>query len=134
MKKRILSLALVVALLLFPITVQGASKKTVKSLELAKTSIIAQVNDYEETEAYVKAKGTASTAITATCSDESVCTVVLEEDEEEPGLTYVGINAGSKPGEAVVTVQTVAKGKKGKRLKAKLKVTVVSELPEDEWE
>ena len=132
MKKRILSLALVVALLLFPITVQGASKKTVKSLELAKTSIIAQVNDYEETEAYVKGKG--STAITATSSDESVCTVVLEEDEEEPGLTYVGINAGSKPGEAVVTVQTVAKGKKGKRLKAKLKVTVVSELPEDEWE
>ena len=132
MKKRILSLALVVALLLFPITVQGTAKKTVKSLELAKTSIIAQVNDYEETEAYVKGKG--STAITATSSDESVCTVVLEEDEEEPGLTYVGINAGSKPGEAVVTVQTVAKGKKGKRLKAKLKVTVVSELPEDEWE
>ena len=132
MKKRILSLALVVALLLFPITVQGTAKKTVKSLELAKTSIIAQVNDYEETEAYVKGKG--STAITATSSDESVCTVVLEEDEEEPGLTYVGINAGSKPGEAVVTVQTVAKGKKGKRLKAKLKVTVVNELPEDEWE
>ena len=111
---------------------QGAAKKTVKSLELAKASIIAQVNDYEETEAYVKGKG--STAITATCSDESVCTVVLEEDEEEPGLTYVGINAGSAPGEAVVTVQTVAKGKKGKRLKAKLKVSVVSELPEDEWE
>ena len=79
-------------------------------------------------------KGKGSTAITATCSDESVCTVVLEEDDEEAGLTYVGINAGSAPGKAVVMIQTVAKGKKGKKLKAKLKVTVVSELPEDEWE
>ncbi len=112
----VLSLAMIASLALDMSTADvQAAKKYVKSLKVAK-SVSVSVGKSKTVKVKVKAVKKASTKIKATSNKKSVATVKVKGKK----ITITG----KKAGKAVVTVKTVAKGKKGKALSKKIKVTV----------
>ncbi len=95
-----------------------AAKKYVKSLSVSK-SVTVNAGKTKTIKAKVKAVKKASTKIKARSSKKSIASVKVSGKKIK--IT------GKKPGKAVITVQTAAKGKKGKVLKKKIKVTVKGE-------
>ena len=125
--KRILSLMLaVIMVIMIPVSVQAKGPKTfVKKLVLSESSVKMETFGDEEVEAVVKVKGKADTGITAVSSDEEICTVYVEAEEEDPGLSYIVIESGEKTGETTIKVTTVGTNKKKKAISKTIKVTVV---------
>lgn len=115
----VLTLAVISTLVLdFSAVDVQAAKKYVKSLSVSK-SVTVNAGKSKTIKAKVKAVKKASTKIKAKSSKKSIASVKVSGKKIK--IT------GKKPGKAVITVQTVAKGKKGKVLKKKIKVTVKGE-------
>lgn len=112
----VLSFAMVAAFALnVSVTDSQAAKKYVKSLKVSK-SVTVSAGKSKTVKAKVKVVKKASSKIKATSSNKKIAAVKVKGKK----ITI----SGKKEGKAVITVKTVAKGKKGKVLSKKIKVTV----------
>ena len=108
-------LVAVTTLFSFSLTADAA-KKYVKSVKVAKKSVSLKKGKSTTVKVTVKVSGKASKKFTVKSSKKSVAAAKVKGSK-------VQITA-KKEGKATVTVTTKAKGKKGKKLSAKIKVTV----------
>lgn len=112
----VLSFAMVAAFALnMSSTDAQAAKKYVKSLTVSK-SVTVNAGKSKTVKAKVKVAKKASKKIKAKSSNKKIAAVKVKGQK----ITITG----KKAGKAVITVKTVAKGKKGKVLSKKIKVTV----------
>ncbi len=93
-----------------------AAKKYVKSVKVAKKSVSIAKGKSKNVKVTVKVSGKTSKKFTVKSSKKSVATAKVKGSK----VKITAKNAGS----AKITVTTKAKGKKGKKLSAKIKVTV----------
>lgn len=102
--------------------VSAASAKYVKSVKVSKSKVTVTAGKSANVNATVKVSGKASQKVTVKTSNKKVATVKTGKPNKK-GVSKITIT-GKKAGTATITVTTSAKGKKGKKLYKKIKVTV----------
>ena len=120
---RTFSFIVMVALLVTSnIPIEAAAKKYVKGLTIAKTSVKLEEGKSIKVNATVKTVGSAKKTISVKTSSSAVAKVKAGKTSKK-GITPIRITA-KKSGKATITVTTVGKNSKKKKISKTIKVTV----------